>query len=51
MMIQRTVTILLPDDENLRATLEVFCTGQNAASETALNGGKPLPAGELQWVV
>jgi IS605 OrfB family transposase len=51
MGIQRTVTILLPDDEDLRATLEVFCTVQNAVSETAFNGGSPLRAVELQRVV
>jgi hypothetical protein len=32
---QRTVTILLPDDADLRATLKAFCTVQNAVSEVA----------------
>jgi len=48
---QRTVTILLPDDVDLRATLMAFCTAQNAMSDTAFNGGKPLRAVELQRAV
>jgi putative transposase len=51
MEIQRTVTILLPDDADLRATLTAFCSVQNAVSEAAFNGGKPLRAVELQRVV
>src|SRR5215469_12205939 len=48
---QRTITILLSDDANLRATLTAFCAVQNAVSEAAFNGGKPLRAVELQRVV
>lgn len=48
---QRTITILLPDDADLRATLDTFRSVQNAVSEPAFNGGKPLRAVELQRVV
>jgi IS605 OrfB family transposase len=48
---QRTITMLLPDDADLRATLVVFCAVQNAVNEAAFNGGKPLRAVELQRVV
>jgi len=48
---QRAITILLPDDADLHATLKAFCAVQNAVSETAYNGGKPLRAVELQRVV
>ena len=48
---QRSVTILLPDDTDLRATLAAFRSVQNAVSEAAFNGGKPLRAVELQHVV
>jgi IS605 OrfB family transposase len=51
MEIQRTITMLLPDDDDLRATLAVFRTVQNAVSEVAFNGGKPLRAVELQRAV
>ncbi len=51
MEMQRTITILLPDDADLRATLTAFCSIQNAVSEVAFNGGKPLRAVELQRVV
>lgn len=51
MEIQRTITILLPNDDDLRATLEVFRTVQNAVSEIAFNVGRPLRAVELQRVV
>ncbi|HEY7093592.1 MAG TPA: transposase [Ktedonobacterales bacterium] len=51
MEIQRTITILLPDDADVRATLTVFRMVQNAVSEVAFNGGKPLRAVELQRVV
>jgi IS605 OrfB family transposase len=47
----RTITILLPDDADLRATLTAFCGVQNAVSKTAFNGGGPLRAVELQRVV
>jgi putative transposase len=49
--IQRTITIVLPNDADLRTTLGVFCSLQNAVSEVAFNGGKPLRAVELQRVV
>jgi IS605 OrfB family transposase len=48
---QRTITILLPADADLRATLTAFCEVQNAVSVAAFNGGKPLRAVELQRVV
>lgn len=48
---QRTITILLPDDADLRATMSAFCAVQTTVSETAFNGGKPLRAVELQRVV
>jgi IS605 OrfB family transposase len=51
MEIRRTITILLPDDADVRATLTVFRSMQNAVSEVAFNGGKPLRAVELQRVV
>ncbi len=51
MEIQRSITILLPDDADLRATLTAFASVQNAVSEVAFNGGKPLRAVELQRVV
>jgi putative transposase len=51
MEIQRTITILLPDDSDLRATLVEFCSVQNAVSEVTFNGGKPLRAVELQRAV
>jgi IS605 OrfB family transposase len=51
MEIQRAITILLPDDADLRATVTAFCSIQNAVSEVAFNGGKPLRAVELQRVV
>jgi putative transposase len=51
MEIQRTITILLPNDTDLRTTLLAFCSVQNRVSETAVNGGKPLRAVELQRVV
>lgn len=48
MDIQRTVTIQLPDDTDLRATLTAFRNVQNAVSEDAFNGGTPLAAVPLQ---
>ena len=51
MEIQRTITIVLPDDADVRATLAAFCSVQNAVSEVAFNSGKPLRAVELQRVV
>jgi IS605 OrfB family transposase len=51
MDIQRTITIFLPDDADVRATIGAFCAVQNAVSQPAFNGGKPLRAVELQRVV
>ena len=51
MDVQRTVTILLPDDTDLRATLDAFRDVQNSVSAAAFNGGKPLRAVELQRAV
>ncbi len=48
---QRAITILLPDDADLRATLGAFCSVQNAVTEAAFNGGKPLRAVALQRAV
>jgi putative transposase len=48
---QRTITIHLPDDADLRATLTAFCSVQNAVSAVAFNSGKPLRAVELQRAV
>jgi len=44
MDIKRTVTILLPDDDDLRATLAAFQRVQQNLSEPAYNSGKPLSA-------
>jgi len=51
MDIQRTVTIKLPDDADLRATLAAFRDVQNAVTEDAFNGGTPLAAVPLQRIV
>jgi IS605 OrfB family transposase len=51
MEIQRTITMFLPDDADVRTTLAAFCSVQNAVSEVAFNGGKPLRAVELQRAV
>jgi len=51
MEIQRTVTITLPADADLRATLTAFRAVQNAVSADAFNDGKPLAAVPLQRVV
>ncbi len=48
MEMQRTVTIRLPDDADLRATLAAFRDVQNALSADAFNGGQPLNAIRLQ---
>ncbi len=47
MDVQRTVTVLLPDDADLRATLVAFRSVQQDVSTTAFNTGKPLRAVEL----
>jgi hypothetical protein len=49
--IRRTITILLPNDADVRATLATFRAVQDAVSEVAFNGAKPLRAVELQRVV
>jgi IS605 OrfB family transposase len=44
MDIKRSVTILLPDDRDLRATMADFQRVQQDLSETAYNDGEPLSA-------
>lgn len=44
MDIKRSVTILLPDDDDLRATVAAFQGVQQALSEPCYNGGEPLGA-------
>ena len=44
MDIKRSVTILLPDDRDLRATMADFQRVQQDLSETAYNDGQPLSA-------
>ena len=44
MDIKRSVTILLPDDSDLRATVAAFQGVQHSLAEAAYNGGKPLSA-------
>ncbi|HEV2460747.1 MAG TPA: transposase [Ktedonobacterales bacterium] len=51
MQTQRTVTISLSNDADVRATLDTFRSVQNAVSETAFNDGKPLRAVELQRAI
>lgn len=51
MDIQRTMTIKLPDDADLRATLAAFWDVQNAVSTDAFNEGTPLAAVPLQHLV
>lgn len=51
MEVQRTVTICLPDDADLRATVAAFRGVQNAVSATAFNDGTPLRAVALQRAV
>src|SRR5258708_37146688 len=48
---QRTITMLLPNDDDLRATLAAFRKGQNTVTATAFHDGKPLRAIALQRVV
>lgn len=50
MEIQRTITLKLPADADLRATLAAFRDVQNGVSGDAFNGGKPLNATALQRV-
>jgi hypothetical protein len=44
MDIKRSVTILLPDESDLRATVAAFQGVQHSLAEVAYNGGKPLSA-------
>src|SRR5260221_13054529 len=44
MDIKRSVTILLPDDDDLHATVAAFQRVQQNLSEPAYNSGKPLSA-------
>ncbi len=48
MEMQRTATILLPDDTDLRATVAAFQRVQQALSGTCFNDGMPLGALDLQ---
>jgi hypothetical protein len=41
MEIQRAITILLPNDSDLRTSVAAFRTVQSAVSEVAFNGGRP----------
>jgi putative transposase len=50
MDVQRTLTIGLPEDADLRATLEAFQQVLQALSPIAFNQGQPLPALALQRV-
>lgn len=51
MDVQRTITIVLPSDADLRATISAFRDVQNAVTEPGFNGGQPLPAVVLQRAV
>ena len=46
---QRTLTIQLPNDPDLKATLDTFQRVQQQVSHIAFNEGKPLKAVPLQW--
>lgn len=48
MQTQRTITIILPDDADLRATLLAFRDVQQKISSVCFNDGKPLKAVPLQ---
>ncbi len=48
MRIQRTITILIENDPDLRDTLVAFCKVQQALSAPCYNDGKPLGALALQ---
>jgi putative transposase len=48
MDIQRTITILLPNDDDLRATLRAFQSVQNLLSPLCFNEGNLLRAQQLQ---
>jgi hypothetical protein len=51
MHIQRTISIILPDDPDLRDTLDAFQGIQQQISEAAYNNGKPLSALALHRAV
>jgi len=51
MEIQRCVTILMPDDDDLRRTLGMFRAVQQDVSAACYNDGKPLNAVQLQRAV
>jgi putative transposase len=44
MDIKRSVTILLPDDNDLRETMAAFQRVQQALTESCYNEGRPLSA-------
>ena len=48
MQTQRTISIVLPDDPDLRATLDAFQRVQRRVSPVAFNDGSPLRAVPLQ---
>src|SRR2546423_10123788 len=48
MDVQRAVTIILPDDPDLRATVQAFQSIQQEASPLCFNDGEPLRAVPLQ---
>ena len=47
MQVQRTITILLPEDSDVQKTLNAFVAVQQGISELAFNDGKPLSAMQL----
>src|SRR6266540_580354 len=49
--IQRTLTILLPNDDDLRRTLDAFRAVQQRVAGACYNGGHPLTAVQLQRAV
>src|SRR5262249_38926989 len=51
MDVQRTITILIADDPDLRATLAGFQGIQQRISQACYNDGKPLPALSLHRAV
>jgi IS605 OrfB family transposase len=51
MYIQRTISIVLPEDPDVRNTLHAFQGVQQQISETAFNNGKPLSALALHRAV
>jgi putative transposase len=51
MDIKRSVTILLPDDSDLRATVAAFQRVQQDLSEPCFNDGKPLSALALHYLM